>query len=65
MDRLFLSMLALALQWFRPRYNAQLQLIGGADSNTVHTAFAYRRESCCTNSEGESGTPSAWRVAGS
>jgi hypothetical protein len=27
MDRLFFSLLALALQWFRPRYNAQLQLL--------------------------------------
>jgi hypothetical protein len=26
-DRLFFSLLALALQWFRPRYNAQLQLM--------------------------------------
>ena len=27
MDRFLFSMLALALQWFRPRYNAQLQLM--------------------------------------
>jgi len=27
MDRLFFSLLALALQWFRPRYNAQLQVL--------------------------------------
>jgi putative transposase len=27
MDRLFFSALALALQWFRPRYNTQLQLM--------------------------------------
>ena len=27
MDRLFFSLLTLALQWFRPRYNAQLQLL--------------------------------------
>ena len=27
MDRLFFSMLSLALQWFRPRYNAQLQFL--------------------------------------
>ena len=29
MDRLFFSLLALALQWFRPRYNAQLQMLQG------------------------------------
>ena len=27
MDRLFFSLLTLALQWFRPRYNAYLQLL--------------------------------------
>ena len=27
MDSLFFSMLALVLQWFRPRYNAQLQIL--------------------------------------
>jgi len=27
MDRLFFSLLTVALQWFRPRYNAQLQLL--------------------------------------
>ena len=27
MDRFIFSMLALVLQWFRPRYNAQLQLM--------------------------------------
>ncbi len=27
MDRLSFSILALALQWFRPRYNAQLQIL--------------------------------------
>lgn len=27
MDRLFFSLLVLALQWFRPRYNAQVQLL--------------------------------------
>ena len=27
MDRLFFSLLTLALQWFRPRYNAHLQLL--------------------------------------
>ena len=27
MDRLFYSLLTLALQWFRPRYKAQLQLL--------------------------------------
>ena len=27
MDRFFYTILALALQWFRPRYNAQLQLM--------------------------------------
>lgn len=27
MDRFFFSLLTLTLQWFRPRYNAQLQLL--------------------------------------
>ncbi len=27
MDRLFFSMLTLALQWFRPRYNVRPQLL--------------------------------------
>ena len=27
MNRLFFSLLTLVLQWFRPRYNAQLQLL--------------------------------------
>ena len=27
MDRLFFPLLALILQWFRPRYNAQLQIL--------------------------------------